>query len=578
MMDRSGDLHLMMTSPAHGPHGLDANAILSAVGTAVYEWSVPSDVLTWSANAGMLLGVTGEALATGRAFANLLATGSARSRFEAVVNSGQVDQGDGVPYQLEYAIEPHPGTVLWIEDTGRWHAAADGRPLRAHGVVRVVNERHEQVQRLAEASEVDALTGQMSRNRLCDVTAEALEDAHKVRGSIGFLIASIDNLSRLNEAYGFETADEVIVAVSKRLRTRMRGGDVLGRLSGNKFGILMRNCGLDDVTTAGQRMVATVGDDVFETTAGPVVVSVTVGAVIAPRHAQTLHQVLTRAQEALDGVKALRRGAFALFQPNLERDQARRDNVRITDEIVQALNDRRVKLAFQPIVSSSGSGEASSYECLVRIRRSDGTLVPAASVVPLAEKLGLVRLIDIRVLELAIAELAEAPGVHLSVNVSPTTMMDRDWITLFEAHLRAHPALAERLMVEITESSAIASLEETRQFVARVKDMGSRVAIDDFGAGYTSFRNLRRLGVDCVKIDGAFVENFDRSDDDRHFVETLLGLAQHMKLRTVAEWVQNDAVARDLKDLGCDFFQGFHTGKATESRPWLETVKTVKTA
>jgi EAL domain-containing protein (putative c-di-GMP-specific phosphodiesterase class I) len=142
--------------------------------------------------------------------------------------------------------------------------------------------------------------------------------------------------------------------------------------------------------------------------------------------------------------------------------------------------------------------------------------------VPVAERLGLIRLVDHRVLELAIAELAASPDVRLSLNISPDTTMDPDWWTSIESLMQAHPGAGERLIVEIPETVAIQDIDDVRGFVTRLKNFGSQIAIDDFGAGYTSFRNLRKLGVDIVKIDGAFVQNIARSADDRAFVHTLM--------------------------------------------------------
>ena len=170
--------------------------------------------------------------------------------------------------------------------------------------------------------------------------------------------------------------------------------------------------------------------------------------------------------------------------------------------------------------------------------------------VPVAERLGLVRLLDHRVLELVVSELVAAPTLQASVNVSPASTTDPDWWTGLGSLLRTHAGVAERLIVEITESAAIHDIDETRGFVARVKDLGCRIAIDDFGAGYTSFRNLRKLGVDIVKIDGAFVQNLIRSEDDRAFVRTLIDLARRLGLATVAEWVQDERHRQDARSLG----------------------------
>src|SRR5262245_18983522 len=137
--------------------------------------------------------------------------------------------------------------------------------------------------------------------------------------------------------------------------------------------------------------------------------------------------------------------------------------------------------------------------------------------------------------------------------------------------LNAHQGVGERLTLEITETAAIHDVDEMRSFVARAKDLGCRIAIDDFGAGYTSFRNLRRLGVDMVKIDGAFVQNLTRSEDDRAFVHTLIDLARRLGLETVAEWVQDEQAAAILTGWGCDYLQGALVGLASTERPWRQT-------
>ena len=182
----------------------------------------------------------------------------------------------------------------------------------------------------------------------------------------------------------------------------------------------------------------------------------------------------------------------------------------------------------------------------------------------------MVRLIDHRVIELVIAELVAAPSLKASVNVSPDSITDPDWWAALGAQLRARPGVAQRMILEITETAAIQNIDETAGFVTRAKDLGCRIAIDDFGAGYTSFRNLRRLGVDMIKIDGAFVQNLTRSEDDRVFVRTLIELGRSLGLETVAEWVQDEQAAAILAGWGCDYLQGDLIGRASLERPWAE--------
>jgi diguanylate cyclase (GGDEF)-like protein len=556
-----------MPSPERAGAALDHAAILASLGEVTYAWDLQSDRLMWSENAAAVLMRDGADIATGRAFSQLLAPENPTTRLDAVMQSGRIDDGRGVPYQVQYALRAPTGGTFWVEDIGLWFAAADGRPARAHGVMRVVTERREQEQRLIYLSKFDKLTGEVNRWHLTELLSDSLADAIRFRSSCAFLLIALDGLDRINDSYGFDVADEVIAAVAKRLRTKLRTGDVLGRLSGNKFGLLVRKCTLEEMTPAAERLLAAVRDDTVATSAGAVAVTVTIGGIVAPRHAREASEVLTRAQEALHAARAKRRGSFHAYRPSLERETLRRDNVRATDEIVAALNERRLLLAFEPVVDTLTRAPA-FYEALMRIRRADGTLASAGTIIPIAERLGLVRLIDHRVLELVMAELAAAPDLRASVNVSPDSTVDPDWWSLLDVHLRSNPGAASRLTLEITEMAEIHDLDETRGFVSRAKDFGCRIAIDDFGAGFTSFRNLRKLGVDMIKIDGAFVQNLTRSQDDRVFVRTLVDLGRDLGLTTVAEWVQCEEAAAMLRDWGCDYLQGRLIGLASLDRPW----------
>ena len=420
----------------------------------------------------------------------------------------------------------------------------------------------------AEGSRLDPLTGEMNRWHLSEVLEAVVEEAVKLRSSCGFMLLAVDDLGRINEAYGFDIADEVIADIARRIRRQLRGKDHLGRFSGNKLGIILNNCTPDDMLIAADRLLAGVRDELVQTSAGPVAATVTIGGITAPRYARNLREILSRAQEALDGAKLKRRGSFQAYRPNPAREAQRQQNVRATEEIVSALNARRIALVYEPVVETA-SRRLAFYECLMRVKRADGTLFAVNEAVPVAERLGLIRLLDHRVLDLALAELVAAPALKASLNVSAASTVDPDWWGALGAMLRAHPGIGERLTVEITETAAIHDIDETRGFVARVKDLGCRIAIDDFGAGNTSFRNLRKLGVDIVKIDGAFVQSLGRSDDDRAFVQTLIDLARRLGLATVAEWVQDEAAAALLADWGCDYLQGALVGLAASERPWM---------
>ena len=545
----------------------DAAEVLRSVGDVAYEWRLDTDALLWSGNAASVLGVDIADIGSGRRFAQKVEAEDGQSRLDAITQTGQSDAGEGVPYQVQYAFQ-RDGMKIWLEDTGRWFAGAEGKPIRALGVVRVIDERHERERALIQLAKSDPLTGEMNCAHLTEMLGAKLDEAVCFRTSLGFLLVAIDHLAHLNESYGFNVAEDVIAQVAKRIRARLRGKDFLGRFSGNKFGVILTTCTADELVVAAERLLAGMRDETVPTAIGPVAVTVTIGGITAPRHARTVPEILSRVQDALHAARAKRHGSFAAYRPNVERDALRRDSVRATDEIVAALNERRIALAYEPVVETK-TRKIAFYECLMRVHRPDGRLAHANEIIPVAERVGLMRMLDYRVLELVVNELAAAPGLTASVNVSPVSTVDPDWWTGLDAMLRANSSAAERLIIEITETTAIQDVADARGFVTRVKDLGCRIAIDDFGAGHTSFRNLRKLGVDIVKIDGAFVQNIVKSDDDRAFVHTLIDLSRRLGLKTVAEWVQGEEAAALLADWGCDYLQGALIGLASDARPWL---------
>jgi diguanylate cyclase (GGDEF)-like protein len=546
----------------------DAGALLARLGAVSFAWDLASDAMCWGeAVTEVLAPLAPEVLATGSALARQIEP-TPGIRSDAVLNSPATDNGAGVRYAIEYGIRtPSSSDLLWVEETGCWFAGHDGRPARVEGLVRIISERHARDEQLRRLASHDPLTGELNRTHLLAAAAETLEEAARFHTSAAFLLLGIDDLDHVNDAFGFDVADEVIIEVARRIRARLRGADVLARASGNKFGVILKNCTADEMAVAAERFLSAIRNDVIPTSSGPVAVTASIGAIAAPRHARTVDDVVTRAQEALAIAKRRRRGSYHAWRPNAEREAQRRVNIRVTDEIVSALNDRRLVIAYEPIAGARDR-EIAYYECLVRMRQEDGTLMLAPDIVPVAERLGLIRLVDQRVLELVIEDLAAAPQAKLSLNISPETTTDPEWWARIETLLPAHPGVAERLIVEITETAAIQDVDDVRGFVTRLKNFGARIAIDDFGAGNTSFRNLRRLGVDLVKIDGAFVQNIVHSADDRAFVQTLLDLARRLGIKTVAEWVQDEEAAALLRDWGCDYLQGRLIGLAAAERPW----------
>jgi diguanylate cyclase (GGDEF)-like protein len=372
-------------------------------------------------------------------------------------------------------------------------------------------------------------------------------------------MVAVNNLSVINETFGFEVGDETIAEVARRIRGKLRGGDVIGRYSSNKFGIVLMDCGAGALRIAAERFMKAVKETTIKTSACELSATVSIGGVIVPDQANAVPDTLNYSLRALDFAKSKRFDCFVLYEPEAALESSRARSKKIADSVIRALEERRMRLALQSIVSAK-SGKPELYECLLRMEKPDGGLVSAGEFVPVAEQLGLSRLIDRRTLELAIELLNRHPDLVISLNVSGLTCSDNEWLAALRRLTGGRPEMLSRIVVEITETVAIEDLDQSIHFVDTLKELGCRVAIDDFGAGYTSFRNLKLLNVDIVKIDGAFVKNLADDTSDQIFVKTMIDLAQNFGLETVAEWVGDERTVKHLANAGITYMQGYYYG------------------
>ena len=550
--------------PAAASDGLDLVAILSAVQETAYAWDMAGDRIEWAANACSVLGVRSpEAIATGTDFQFLIAPEHIRRRNDAVVLAAAHRSEGSAEFRVQYRFTPggrRSDTSLWLEDHGQCTLDAHGQPEHIRGVIRVINERYWEEQRLLHRSDHDELTGQLNRIRLTEALGAILARAERTRQSCCFLMVAVDNMATINDSFGFEVGDEVIAAVAHIIRSRLRGGDSIGRYSSNKFGIILNDCGPGAMRIAAERFIKSVRDTTIRTAACQLSATVSIGGVLLPEQASTVPQVLGHALQALERAKTRRHDGFNAYEPSAATDSERRRNISIADEVISALNENRMLLALQPIVDTK-TRKPALYECLLRMEKPDGTIVSAGEFIPLAEQLGLSRFIDRRVLELAVAFAKAHPMFRLSINVSSLTCGDHEWLVALHRLTGGRRQITERLTIEITETAAINDLDVSIAFVDTLKELGCKVAIDDFGAGYTSFKNLKTLNVDMVKIDGSFIRNLTSEPDNQVFIKTLVEIAETFHLETVAEWVGDEETAQMMAKAGITHQQGFYFGR-----------------
>ena len=545
----------------HGSSGTEIDVADSSPQT-LFEYNPGTNEFSWSdiASARRLIGAAYAGPTIERAVFEKRIVGEADpERIRAL-------DGDVESYVCQYQLQRDDGAVHWVEERGGWIGAGEDRRLIS--VIRSVENQKQREQRLSWLASNDELTGLLNRTHLRNGVDDWMKCQAAKGGEGAYILAGIDDLGAINADFGFEVADVVIANVAERLKTVLGPDDLIGRVAGTKFGILIAETDEAGIRETCIRLLNVVREKVVETARGGVVASICLGAVELPEDATGSQQAMTRAEAALDQARRLGPSSWSAFSEKTDQMSVRRRNTHMSDVILTALNERRVRLAFQPIVNDLGEAP-SKYECLIRMRGEDGREIPAPDFIPISERLGLVHLLDRRVLELATNTLSVCPNIHLAVNVSMETVKDAVWAEGYLSHMRANQALARRITVELTETQVIDAIDASIEFVSEIKKLGASFAIDDFGAGYTSFRNLKALDIDILKIDGSFVTGVAASRENQLFVRTLLDLARNFGMKTVAEWVDNEADAMLLKGLGVDFLQGYLLGKPETNPVWL---------
>lgn len=550
--------------------GLSAvEAAMAAAGDVVYDWDLAADTITWTGQTQALFGTADVGpFSSGEGLRGRINPEDLPFRLKTLSDHYLNRQ----TFDCEYRIRQADGRFCWVHDRGAAEFSDTGKPVRLRGLIRQITRRKQHEARLEHLANYDELTGHFNRNRLREALDHALAHTQRYGLTGAYLSIGIDKLSLINDAYGYLTADAVIVGAGHRLQQVLRQSDIIGRVGGDVYGVILSQCSDTELQAVADKILRAFREQPISTPSGPIHVSVSVGGVIFPSFVQTSFEAMTRAEGGMQEAKRAGRDSFHMYHLTDEQRRDHRRSMAVGEEVKSALKDHRLAFAFQPVVDAQ-THKTLFYECLLRMKGADGQIVPAGEFVPVIERLGLTRLMDRRVLDLAVAELTANPAIHLAFNISGYTPTDHSWLRALVALVGHRPDIAERLMVEITETAAIQDIGETARFVDTVRELGCQVALDDFGAGYTSFRHLKTLTVDVVKIDGSFVRDLAQNRDNLMFVRTLIRLAKGFGLRTVAECVEHQADAELLTAEGVDFLQGYHFARPTLERPWPDAVE-----
>jgi len=420
-----------------------------------------------------------------------------------------------------------------------------------------VGHLHTQSNVSQRQSITDALTGLANRRRLFEVLDGYFAQPPDDRPPLAFLFIDLNGFKRINDSFGHPAGDEVLSRVSVRLEQSLRSVDLLARLGGDEFGAILIGAGADEATTAAAALSASL-DEPFQFDAVSASIGSSIGIALASTTIAESHGLMICADVAMYRAK-LQATPFALYDAALDGVGSK---LRLADELSAAIDGDELLLHFQPQLDLR-SGEIATVEALVRWRHPQRGLIQPLTFLPLAEEAGLMGRLTRLVLTQALAQCADwhAAGhrVRVSVNVSVGDLLDPDFPDAVAALLWQTRVGAESLMLEVTETSIIDEFERAKHAVQRFSDLGIRVSIDDFGAGFTSLAHLTDLPVAEMKLDRRFITPLANGRPSRHaeLVRATIDLGHALGLDVVAEGVEDDDALNLLRNLGCDLAQGY---------------------
>jgi len=413
----------------------------------------------------------------------------------------------------------------------------------------------------------DSLTGLLDRRRFRAELDQYVSFSARYGGQGAVMIIDIDGLKVINDSLGHHAGDHLLRLVAEILRERVRATDIVARLSGDEFAVLMPQTDTAGALQLGEDLRVQIAESARPAPDADCA-TISVGITMFGGQLESGSEaVLVAADQAMYRAKDEGRNQVALFDDASKATNAPQRNQTTVARIRDALTHDRLSLHTQPIHSLT-SGQVERYELLLRMTSDDGELMPAATFIHAAERSGMVQELDRWVIARALALLSDrersGESLSLHVNLSGASLGDLSVIEFIERRLDEGGADPSRCTFEITETVNVYDYEAAAGFADRLTDVGCQVAIDDYGAGFGPFHYLKRIPFDLIKIDGAFVRDMPRSDADQLTVKAIVEIARGLGKATIAEFVQDDATTQMLREYGVDMAQGFHLGRPVD--------------
>ncbi|MBN3575515.1 ABC transporter substrate binding protein [Vibrio neptunius] len=444
------------------------------------------------------------------------------------------------------------------------------RPLIESGHLLIVGEDITETKKLAEQLEYqarhDLLTGTFNRNHFEMELAKSLLEVESYTRTHAMLYLDLDQLKVLNDTAGHEAGDTAIQFCASMLEEVLPYNAILARMGGDEFAVLLKDCTERDAKNVANTIVMTLGEQPFVWDDIRLNMTCSIGIRLIDHTADSPQMVHAQADTACHAAKEEGRNRYNLYCQDDADLRRREQEMECVSLVHKALANDRIELFAQQIIALNQDDTLMHFEILIRIRNAEGEYISPGIFMPASERYNIAQLLDKQVVTqtldwLAANPLALANLGMCSINLSGHSMGNKEFIAFLLDKLQYSSVPCEKICLEITETAAMSNMNQAIDLFSQFKQLGCKIALDDFGSGLSSFGYLKKLPVDIVKIDGLFVRDIDVNEVDHLMVRSINDLAKQMGKKTVAEFVENNRIIDLLVELGVDYAQGYVIGK-----------------
>lgn len=481
----------------------------------------------------------------------------------------------GYKYMQKQILKPveRVSEALWAESKGKTSATMTaGSSMEMEQLVEAFSSMRKQVADRQQALEYqalhDSLTSLPNRVLLNERLEHNVNAAVRDHNSVALFVMDLNGFKEVNDTLGHQVGDLVLVNVASLLQDNIREADIIARLGGDEFAIILSISRIEEAKAVAEKINKLLENN-MEVAGHKLHVSVSIGISIFPEHGQSAKILVQRADVAMYMSKRSR-SPYVFY----DRDQDTHNISWLTlpADLEAAIKNNQLQLFYQPKINGQ-SGEVKGAEALLRWQHQRHDWVNPEDIVELAESSGMMNLLTGWVLENALCTLVRWNKMGLSltmaVNLSPHNLHGRDFVVLVASLLAKYNIDGAQLTLEITENAFISDPAHAVTVIHKLRKMGIRISIDDYGTGFSSLSYLKQLSANELKIDKVFVMNLNQNDDDRTIVRSTITMAQNLGLEVVAEGVENTESLQYLRDLGCNYLQGFYISKPIAENDFL---------